>query len=201
MKYYAGIGSRQVKTDPIMTRLMKQIASALEEQGWTLRSGAADGADSAFASGVKKRAEIWIPWKNFGEPHNPNHTYRVISNNDKNAFESVNQFHPSGPNLSQAARKLMARNYRQIVSTTIEDGNDSKFVICWTPNGELKGGTAQAIKIAESLNIPVFNLAIKKDYDRISTWLKLQQRREPEEMSDWEYLEEDPMNEQFYGQG
>jgi len=199
MKYYAGIGSRACPPD--IMDFMKKIAALLEESGWTLRSGAADGADSAFASGVKKRAEIWIPWNNFGEPHNPNHTYRVISSNDKKAFESVNQFHPNGPNLSQAARKLMARNYRQIVSTTIEDGNNSKFVICWTPNGERKGGTRQAWDIADYYGIPVFNLAIPKDYDRISTWLKLQQRREPEEMSDWEYLEEDPMNEQFYGQG
>lgn len=171
MKYFAGIGSRQ--TPPEILEFMKQVAIQLERHGWTLRSGAAEGADSAFASGVQHHAEIWIPWKSFGNPHNPNHTYRVISANDKPAFESVDKFHPSPSSLSEAARKLMARNYRQIVGTGIEDRQDSKFVICWTPNGELKGGTAQAIKIANSLNIPVFNLAIEADYRRILDWKHL----------------------------
>jgi len=171
MKYYAGIGSRACPPD--IMDFMKEIASILEERGWTLRSGAAEGADSAFASGVKKNAEIWIPWDSFGEPHNPNHKYIRISKFDKEAFESVDQFHPSPRSLSEAARKLMARNYRQIVGTGIEDRQDSKFVICWTPNGELKGGTAQAIKIAKSFNIPVFNLAIEEDYRRILDWKHL----------------------------
>jgi hypothetical protein len=64
----------------------------------------------------------------------------------------------------------MARNYRQIRGL---DAPDSKFVICWTPNGELKGGTAQAIKIAKNYGIPVFNLAIEKDYRRILDWKHL----------------------------
>jgi len=196
MKYYAGIGSRSCPPD--IMGFMKEIASLLEEQGWTLRSGAADGADSAFASGVKKNAEIWIPWKSFGQPHNPNHTYKVIDKNDKEAFDSVNRFHPNGQNLKDAVRALQARNFRQIIG---KNAPNSKFVICWTPNGERRGGTNQAWSIADYYNIPVFNLAIKENYDRISAWLKLQQRREPEEMSDWEYPEEDPMNEQFYAQG
>ena len=34
----------------------------------------------------------------------------------------------------------------------------SKFVVCWTPGGQLKGGTAQALRIATALNIPIINL-------------------------------------------
>lgn len=171
MKYYAGIGARN--TPPEIMDFMKEIASLLEERGWTLRSGAAEGADSAFASGVKKNAEIWIPWDSFGKPHNSNHTYITISRFDKPALESVDKFHPSPQSLNDAARKLMARNYRQIVGDGIDGQPDSKFVIFWTPNGELKGGTAQAIKIAQSFNIPVFNLAIREDYKRILDWKHL----------------------------
>jgi len=165
MKYYAGIGSRQ--TSPEIMELMKEIASILEKQGWTLRSGAAQGADSAFASGVEKNAEIWIPWESFGAPHNPNHTYKVIQYNDAEANKSVDQFHPSPKSLSSAARKLMSRNYRQIVGL---DSPNSKFVICWTPNGERKGGTSQAWSIADHYNIPVFNLAIDEDFEKILKW-------------------------------
>ena len=168
MKFWAGIGSRQ--TPPEIMEFMKEIASILEDRGWTLRSGTADDADRTFASGVKKNAEIWIPWERFAKPHNPNHTYKVIDENDVDAFNSVNIFHPEGQNLKESVRKLMARNYRQIRGI---DAPDSKFVICWTPDGQLRGGTAQAIKIARSLNIPVFNLAIEKDYGRILDWKHL----------------------------
>ena len=34
----------------------------------------------------------------------------------------------------------------------------SKFVVCWTPQGLLKGGTAQALRTATALNIPIINL-------------------------------------------
>ena len=34
----------------------------------------------------------------------------------------------------------------------------SKFVVCWTPQGLLKGGTAQALRIATAMNIPIINL-------------------------------------------
>lgn len=169
MKYYSGIGSRQ--TSPEIMAFMKEIASILEERGWTLRSGAADGADSAFASGVKKNAEIWIPWKSFGHPHNPSHVYKIIDNkNDHLAIESVNKFHPNGPNLKDPARLLMMRNFRQIKGL---NAPDSKFVICWTPNGERKGGTRQAWDIADYYGVPVFNLAIDDDYRRILDWKHL----------------------------
>ena len=32
------------------------------------------------------------------------------------------------------------------------------FVVCWTEGGLLKGGTAQALRIATALNIPIINL-------------------------------------------
>ena len=196
MKYWAGIGSRS--TPPDIMELMKEIASILEKQGWTLRSGGAQGADSAFASGVEKNAEIWIPWESFAAPRNPNHTYKVIDKNDKEAFDSVNQFHPNGLALRDSVRALQARNFRQLIGL---NSKNSSFVLCWTPKGEVVGGTGQALRVAAYFSIPIFNLGKEEDCDRISTWLKLQQRREPKEQAQWEYLEEDPMNEQFYGQG
>ncbi len=66
------------------------------------------------------------------------------------AFESVKQFHPNPAALKQSVTKLHARNYMIIENT--------HFVVCWTPGGELKGGTAQGIRIAESLGIYVYNL-------------------------------------------
>jgi hypothetical protein len=41
-------------------------------------------------------------------------------------------------------------------------GDDLKtpvdFVVCWTPDGKLTGGTAMALRIAFDYDIPIFNL-------------------------------------------
>lgn len=49
MKIYAGIGSR--KTPKKILEQMRNISSFLAKEGYTLRSGGADGADSAFEDG------------------------------------------------------------------------------------------------------------------------------------------------------
>ncbi len=157
-KFYAGIGSR--KSSRFIQSGMTALAIILNERGYTLRSGNATGSDQAFAKGVKdEKAQIWLPWDNFEinfQKDHPNHDYRVISEDDKEAFDSVDTFHPNASHLMAGVRMLMARNYRQVVGSNGEP--DSAFVICWTENGNEVGGTAQAIKIAKSRDIPVFNL-------------------------------------------
>lgn len=154
-KFYTGVGSRE--TPPEIQSEMAALASILESAGYTLRSGNAPGADQAFANGVEEYAQIWLPWKSFGmdfQLKKPKHTYKIISKLDEEAFDSVNKFHPNGPYLKDSVRNLMARNYRQCKGKVLPD---SKFLICWTVGGGLKGGTAQAMKIADSLKIPIYN--------------------------------------------
>ena len=50
---YAGIGSRQTPA-PVLEQ-MRSIGAAMAEAGWLLRSGAAQGADSAFEAGAANR--------------------------------------------------------------------------------------------------------------------------------------------------
>lgn len=155
-KFYAGIGSRETPWDVL--RDMTEIAITLEIRGYTLRSGAASGADSAFQEGVGEAAQIWIPWKSFAidiQNKFPKHTYRIINKNDSDAMDSVNQFHPNGLQLKEPVRLLMARNFRQIIGKVFPN---SEFVICWTKDGGPTGGTGQAIRIANHYNIPVYNL-------------------------------------------
>jgi hypothetical protein len=155
-KFYAGIGSRDVPDD--IGKDMQYIAEVLEQNRFTLRSGGAEGSDQWFQSGVDDNAQIWLPWAGFSgglREEYPNHTYMIISERDKEAFDSVNKFHPSATNLSRGARSLMARNYRQIAGKTYPN---SKFVICWTKDGADVGGTSQALRIAKSLKIPIYNL-------------------------------------------
>ena len=59
-KYYAGIGSRLTPA-PVLD-LMNRIATHLVKKGWTLRSGGADGADTAFASGTwEDDTQLFLP--------------------------------------------------------------------------------------------------------------------------------------------
>ena len=159
MKTYAGIGSR--KTPPEILSMMSNIAVKLELEGYVLRSGGADGADSAFAKNVENK-EIFVPWFGFnGINVKPTYTAEHAK-----IAESV---HPAWHRCSQGVKKLHTRNVQQILGNLNND--KSKFVICWTPSGEEVGGTATAIRMAKANGIPVFNLAIEEDYDRINKWL------------------------------
>ena len=160
-KYYAGIGAR--KTPPEILQLMTCIAAKLESLGYVLRSGGAEGADRAFEAGVTDSANKQVFLAD-----------GVIS---IDAFASVGQFHPAPASLSAYVRKLMARNYHQVMGP--EGEPKSSFVICWTPDGckshatrtRASGGTGQAVSIADYHKVPLFNLADTADRHRIEKWL------------------------------
>jgi len=157
MKFYAGIGSRE--TPSHIQRVMTSLAKELCQMGYTLRSGNAEGADQAFACGVlDDKAQIWLPWESFNidfQVKHSSHTYKTVQPTDREAWESIEQFHPAPNRLGQQGIKLMARNYRQVVGF---NEPNSEFVVCWTTDGKELGGTAQAIKIARHFKIPVYNL-------------------------------------------
>jgi hypothetical protein len=163
--YYAGIGSRKIpKGVPL---LMMKLASRLEDLGFTLRSGGADGSDTAFELGAINK-EIYLPWKAF----NGNDSTLYGPTNE--AFSVAKYNHPAWSKLTEPARKLMARNSHQVLGPSIdsetlrstEENLVSDFIVCWTPDGvergidtsEKTGGTGQAIRIAYYHEIPVFNL-------------------------------------------
>lgn len=149
---YAGIGSRQTP-EPILT-LMTKIGALLGKKGWTLRSGAAPGADRAFEAGcnsVNGKCEIFLPWRFFNA--HPSSFYEI----DPKAIELAKEIHPAFNNLNESAKKLIARNCHQILGEKLN--SPVKIVICWTPKGKLVGGTATGIRLAQKFNIPVMNLA------------------------------------------
>ena len=76
------------------------------------------------------------------------------------AFELAKKYHPQWKALSQAGQKLMARNGYQVLGPELD--SPAKFIVCWTENGELKGGTSQALRIAKDWNNLWFEDAIRK---------------------------------------
>jgi len=161
-KFYAGIGSRQ--TPPEVLDLMARVAVKLEADGWTLRSGGAGGADKAFASKVSD-VQVFVPWHGF------NGVMDGILGVDANTLRTAQDFHPAWDRCSQGARKLHARNVRQVYGVNPDGSDDSRFVMCWTPDAARVGGTATAMRLAAAKDIPVYNLADAETRTRIEAYL------------------------------
>jgi hypothetical protein len=150
---YAGIGSRKTPED-ILT-LMSDIGRSMEDDGWTVRSGGADGADSAFTRYVNKKV-VYIPWKGFNGVPNIATTYILPECIPQEVMDIAKQFHPAWHRCSRGAKRLHCRNVYQILGVDLKTPCD--HVICWTPDGKASGGTGQAIRIADAYDIPVLNL-------------------------------------------
>lgn len=148
-KHYAGIGSRE--TPPEIGLLFKRLAYSLQKAGFILRSGGADGADTFFESGVTDEddKEIFIPSKGFN--NNPSNLYTQ----SPESFEMAAKFHPNWSNLSDYVKKIHARNCYQIMGRDLN--TPVKFVLCWTENGSGRGGTGQALRVANYYNIPIID--------------------------------------------
>lgn len=181
MKCYAGIGSRETPAD--ILSVMRSVAEQLGHKGWTLRSGAADGADHAFEEGARDaqtplqhyryvagpRPEVYLPWPSFNEGRRASLLQRdYVSEPQTDAFLIAEQHHPAWENLSQGAQRLHARNVHQILGPDVTAPVLSSFVICWTRDGAGGGGTGQALRIARHYNVPIFDLAIEADLDRVT---------------------------------
>lgn len=157
--YYAGIGSRE--TPPLILTLMHDLAARLAPT-WTLRSGRAIGADSAFERGALSANGL-------------TDLYTANSTIPDWAFSTVSQFHPAPHRLTDYSRLLHARNALILFGPGGPDDPDLRnrvaFIICWTPNAAITGGTGQALRIANHYSIPIRNLADPTHLDNARRWL------------------------------
>lgn len=157
-KHFAGIGSRE--TPPEAQKLLTDLTFQLCSRGLILRSGGAVGADAFCEMGARKAnsvPEIYLPWPGFNNLQGPG--YRTIANDRlEEAMRVAEQYHPNWAACSYGAKKLHTRNVAQILGGNLD--TPSLFVLCWAPvkEGRVQGGTGQAVRIAQSLSIPVFNL-------------------------------------------
>lgn len=174
--FYTGVGSRDVTPDEYA--LMSVISQRLACRGWTLRSGGADGADSAFEEGVVQahgKKEIYIPWQGFNGRKSyhdviiGNHLYSWNA-----AKEMASTIHPAWDLLSIGAQSLHARNCYQVLGEKLD--KPSTFLIaCSDPVGNsVKGGTRTAWELAKRHHIQCFNLRVGRDKERIIRWIDKQ---------------------------
>lgn len=150
-KFYAGIGSRQTPAHilPVMEAMGRVWGSA----GWTLRSGGAAGADSAFEAGARAVGGTIESW-------NPRLDRIVEHPWAVRAAASVTTEFPLAA-MKPFVRNLIVRSMYQVLG---EDGQSPvSFVMCWTPTADpcdpKAGGTRYACRLARAHGIPVHNLA------------------------------------------
>lgn len=171
--HYTGVGSRTTPSE-IQSRIV-YIAEFLTAE-FTLRSGAADGADKAFELGCDNMGgnkEIYLPWKGFNK--NNSNLFGV----DNEAIELARKYHPHYDHMAPKAQLLIARNGYQVLGADLK--TPSEFLICYTPDGattnqqrgKSTGGTGQAISIAESYDIPIFNLQNQNGLEKFRNYLNL----------------------------
>lgn len=190
VKIYTGVGSRE--TPPKVLTLMRAFAKYLGERGWTLRSGAAQGADTAFELGAVDAGsprEIFLPWPSFGQQERSqeletgNVTFleqpapwtearlrealKLVPDAEGHEGLGRDDEEQHWHRLSQGARKLHQRNVHQIYGEVYDPSKVTHIVICWTPAGKWKGGTATALKLAHLEGVPVLNLGRSGTFDRV----------------------------------
>jgi len=171
-KFYTGIGSREAPPEAI--KWGEDLGFALAKAGYGLRSGAADGMDTAFEDGAQRASgimRIFLAWKGF----NGNTSPLYIVSPESMAMAAT--LHPAWERLGQGPRKLHARNCNQVLGETLD--NPSEFTVCWTPDGcesekartSKTGGTATAIALSDRNGIPVFNLRNSASRAKLNAFL------------------------------
>lgn len=165
-KAYAGIGSRETPEDILL--LMRAAARALEEAGLMLRSGGANGADTAFEHGVYHwpNKQIFLPWSGFNKRtiRQPG-CYVLTGEFLEQARAIAAEHHPAWDKMARNIQELHTRNVAQVLGPQLND--PVLFVLCWTSQGRGGGGTGQALRIAKSYHIPIFDLG-GMDIDQIA---------------------------------
>lgn len=154
--YYTGIGSREESPDVLWTdrqKFIQEKASKLAYLGYILRSGAADGADAYFEQGcdlVHGNKEIYLPWKDF------NGSKSAFYTQAEETIEIVKNIHPAFNRLTPGALKMHCRNVHQVLGRDLK--TPSLFLLYWTKDGNITGGSSTAINLALKYNIPIKNL-------------------------------------------
>jgi hypothetical protein len=184
MKCYAGIGARE-PPEEIFDKCVA-IGEILAERGYTLRSGGADGCDTAFETGHGRadRKQIFLPWKNFNHNKSPYYLGKEIP---KKLEDIAKEIYPHWDYVKEPVKKMHARNVQQILGEHANDPSD--FVICYTERPynvkSAIGGTMFGIVLASSTTvqkcdgnnctqtkIPVFNLYLPEAESQFIEYLK-----------------------------
>lgn len=158
LRAFAGVGSRS--TPPDMLSLLRRASQFLVEQGWTCRTGGAEGADTACEQGALEALEddllvgpehathgaleVYLPWPAFGRgdrwyrqvrhrAHDGELNVTCLAQPTPEAVRLASTVHPAWAACSGPAQKLHGRNSHQVLGSDLR--SPVSVVLCWTPDG------------------------------------------------------------------
>lgn len=182
---YAGIGSRGTPGD--IGKIMISAGYYLARAGLVLRSGGAPGADQFFEIGADLaitvdptcQKQVFLPRNDFfGTGNSSVWTFEDASPDLKMDIELIaGRFHQGWLGLDYTSKQLMSRNVNQVLGVDLKD--PVEFVLCWTKDGcisheersRITGGTGQALSIADSKGVDIWNLQRDDHRERVLTKL------------------------------
>lgn len=192
---YTGVGFEDIPD--IESCILTEISYLLAQNGFTLRSGGYLGASASFEKGVNDAfktsactdrsfsmrgigtvsplKEIYMPYRGFN-----NHDDDSIYNYDEKHKERIRRFlatmrldrSVSDADSPYVLRDCAVRLY-QVLGFSLN--SNSKFLICWTPDGvtEAKnvtrntGPTGISIILADHFKMPVMNIGNETNMQQI----------------------------------
>jgi len=185
-QFWTGVGSRE--TPPDILLMMELIGKVLTDLGYILRSGGAEGADTAFYAGCKKSAMfevnkpiIYISWNGmdaYGKNwyHDPSIGYYNAKRYPTWNIANEMAFNLRG-SFERLGWKGIAHHTRNVFQVIGDDlHSPSNFLICWArPKNKRKpfvhGGTATAVKLAYLRDIEIYNLYHPQVFNRFVDFL------------------------------
>jgi len=137
--FYTGVGSH-IGTPSGILRAIIRIAGALEDIGYICRTGDAPECDKAFRTGVKDAKNIDLYPRGVGT---------------KESIALALKLHPN-PKAAMQYIDRLGRNPMQVAGRNLSE--PSKFVVCYTPDGRIVGGTGLTMRVADHFHVPIMNL-------------------------------------------
>lgn len=165
-KIFAGIGNRD--TPPYFAELITLIGKRLHAHGYTWATGGSGNADLATMN-VSMDGYLYVPWNNFSG-------FQMKYAIPQAAFKIASEHCPGWTKFSDGVKKLHARNMMIISGPHVNPDDAVDLVICYTRDGcdcranrsSQTGGTGSAISYADSLDIPIINLARKNAFELLT---------------------------------
>lgn len=148
---------------------LESYGSWLAEQGHSLTSGNAPGADQAFHLGFSmvdihcERSELYIPWPNFeARQLLPGQKCWLAAQATDRHREIARAAHPAFDNMRPAVQNLMIRNAMIVMRYDAPVNQVTAF-----PNSDKRGwgGTGHAIRVAAMVGVPVLLLHQQRWWD------------------------------------
>lgn len=169
------IGSRQLEQKEEYFKDIKlcyNVCMRLAQLGVTFTSGLCelgmDGiAQKAYSQAVdlglasESQFEVYVADQyNIRRSTLPRKHLAIIRNKDLIAETEriASEVHLACDKCNEWARGMHSRNCHQILGYDLQSPVDA--VICWTPDGNIVGGTATALKLSMKAGIPIFNLDV-----------------------------------------